>query len=217
MADRTFLSLEPQIAPSVPGCPAPTIETYVRAAAIEVCERTQAWRHQQDDITLVAGTHSYAYVTPTGSEVCGITHMALNGNKINFVTQEELHDCYPDWPSTDTTKRSRPQIVSQFHPDNFIVAPVPDSAETYTMKMFLVLRPTPASTGMEEIVFDELERVIVHGALQRMLVLPDRSWTDNDLAGYHAKQFSYRLASRRAKASLGLGRASLSVQMNPLT
>ena len=42
MADRTYLDLESVISPSAPGCPPPTIEQYVRRAAIQACERTLA-------------------------------------------------------------------------------------------------------------------------------------------------------------------------------
>ena len=44
MADRKFSSLVTRVTPSVPGCPQPIIEQYIRDAAIEACERTLAWR-----------------------------------------------------------------------------------------------------------------------------------------------------------------------------
>lgn len=213
MATRTFLSLESKLAPSVPGCPAPTLQQYIRDAAIEVCERTLAWRHDLDPVSLSAGTFEYAYSTPADTEVCGLIHAALNGQALPFVTQEDIHRMYPDWPSTDTTRRAEPRFISQFDPDNYVVAPVPDA--TYSLKLFLALRPTPDSTGMDQTAFDELEQLIMHGALQHLLVLPDKSWTDRELATYHAKQYTYKIAARRAKANLGVGRATLSVRTRP--
>ena len=55
MDTRTFISLENKIAANVPGCPRPTIEQFVRDIAIEVCEKTLAWRYQQDPIVLTPG------------------------------------------------------------------------------------------------------------------------------------------------------------------
>ena len=40
-----FDSLVPRLSPSVPGCPQPVIEQYVRDAAIDACEKTLAYRH----------------------------------------------------------------------------------------------------------------------------------------------------------------------------
>jgi hypothetical protein len=81
--------------------------------------------------------------------------------------------------------------------------------------MFVALRPTPTATGMDKTAFDELEQLIVHGALQHLLVLPDKSWSDRELAVFHAKQYSYKTTLRRAKANLGVARASMTVQMRP--
>ncbi|MGA0882715.1 MAG: hypothetical protein ACO3QP_07885, partial [Burkholderiaceae bacterium] len=44
----------------------------------------------------------------------------------------------------------------------------------------------------------------------------DKSWTDYGVASYHAKQYTYKTAARRAKANLGVARASLTAQMRPL-
>ncbi|MCA9340695.1 MAG: hypothetical protein KDA17_07295 [Candidatus Saccharibacteria bacterium] len=216
MATRTFASFEKDLAPSVPGCPLPTVIQYVRAAAIEACERTQAYRYQQEDIPLTPGVHEYSYEVPDQTEVCGVLYAALDGIKIPFVPQEEVHRKYPDWPVTSSTNRSQPTVVSQFDVDNFVVAPVPDrptSTTLYQLRMFLALRPTTTATGMDQTILDELERPIIDGALQRLLVLPNKSWTDRQLAQYHAKQFVFKIASHRAKANLGLGHGSIHVRI----
>jgi hypothetical protein len=82
--------------------------------------------------------------------------------------------------------------------------------------MFLALRPTPDATGMDKTAFDECEQLITHGVLQHLHTLPDKSWTDYNLASYHAKQYTYKTALRRAKANLGATRAPLTVRMVPL-
>jgi len=216
MATRTFLSLESKLAPSVPGCPRPTIEQYVRDAAIEVCEKTLVWRYEQPLIRLTPGVYEYEYETPENSDIVGVIHATVNGEKITPLTQEQVHAQYPDWPSTETAKRSDPRNLSQLDPDHFVVVPVPDATKTYDVKMFVALKPSITSRGMDQTPFDECEQLIIHGALQHLLVLPGKSWADRELATYHAKQFAYKTAARRAKANLGVARASMTVQMRPL-
>ena len=99
MATRTFLSLESKLAPSVPGCPRPTIEQYVRDAAIEVCEKTLVWRYEQPLIRLTPGVYEYEYETPEDSEIVAVIHATVNGETITPLTQEQVHDQYPDWPA----------------------------------------------------------------------------------------------------------------------
>lgn len=215
MATRNFLSIESKLAPSVPGCPRPTVEQYVRDAAIEVCEKTLVWRYEQPLIRLTPGVYEYEYETPENSEIVAVLHSTVNGEAISPLTQEQVHNIYPNWPSTDASQRSNPRHLSQFDPDHFVVAPVPDATRPYDMKMFVALRPSITARGMDQTAFDECEQLIIHGALQYLLILPDKSWTDRELGTYHAKQFAYKTAARRAKANLGVARASMTVQMRP--
>ena len=64
-------------------------------------------------------------------------------------------------------------------------------------------------------MFDELEEVIMHGTLQHLLVLPNASWSDRELAAYHAKQYVFQTSERRARANLGNMRGAMRVRMQP--
>lgn len=221
MATRTFISLENKLAANVPGCPRPTIEQFVRDIAIEVCEKTLVWRYKQPTITLVAGTYEYAYDLPAGTEITAVTHTKLSkggvfADRLFPATQDDLLRMYPDWPSSDVDKRSQPRYLSQIDPSMFVVAPVPDSSVTYTVDMFLALKPSLSSTGMEETIFNNCENLIIHGVLQHLHTIPDKSWTDYGVASYHAKQYTYKTAAKRAQANLGVVRGPMTVQMRPL-
>jgi hypothetical protein len=93
---------------------------------------------------------------------------------------------------------------------------MPDSAVAYDLKMVAVLKPLRTATGMDKSVFDDLENVIMHGALQHLLVMPNKNWSDRELASYHAKQYLSKITERRARANIGNARASMTVQMRPL-
>lgn len=214
MATRLFSDLVNRLAPSVPGCPQPVIVNYVRDAAIEVCARTSAWRYEHATVTLVAGTNSYAYVPESGAEVHTVLSASINGVDLPSRTLEDIHSMYPKYPSSVVAERSMPQYMLHIDPLTFYVVPVPDGDTTYTIEMFVAQKPTRAATGMNEAVMDDLETVIMHGALQHLLVLPERTWTDRELASYHAKQYAFKSAERRARANVGAGRAPLTVRMN---
>lgn len=221
MATRTFISLENKLAANVPGCPRPTIEQFVRDIAIEVCEKTLAWRYKQPPATLVAGTYEYAYTLPAGSEVTAVIHAGLSKDGVfadwlRPLTQGDLHYTYPDWPSSDVEKQSQPRNISQLDPTMFVVAPVPDDASVYTVDMFLALKPTLTSTGMEETVFNTCEPLIIHGVLQHLHTIPDKSWTDYNVASYHAKQYTYKTSMKRAQTNIGTVRGPMSARMIPL-
>jgi len=208
---RLFSTLESKLSPHVPGCPLPVMLQYAREAARDVCKRTGAWRYEHDSIPLIAEEYVYPYEIPPQSEVCGVVHSAINEQYIPFVTQEQLHARYPDWPNTDAL--AQPVVLSQLDVDNFVVAPLPDADTTYTVKLFVLLCPKLDATYMDATVFDEIEGAIVHATLYRLFSLPERSWTNSDLADYHLRQATFTSSGARANANLTSGRAPLSVQM----
>ena len=110
---------------------------------------------------------------------------------------------------------STPQSITQINPDRYVILPLPDDQVTYQCRMFVALKPKRNATGMEEFVFDELEEVIMHGALQHLLVLPNQAWSDRELAAYHAKQYVYQTSERRARANLGNVRGTMRARMQP--
>ena len=124
---------------------------------------------------------------------------------------EEIHKLYPKYPSSVTAERTTPQYIFQNNPDTFHVALVPDNS-TDKIEMFVAQKPLRTATGMEGTVMDDLEDVIVHGALQSLLTLPETTWSDTELAAYHAKQFTFKVSERRARANLGAGRATLTAR-----
>jgi len=215
MATRTFLSLAQRLLPSVPGCPQPVIEQYIRDSAIESCEKTLAWRYQQFPIRLTPGVYEYQYDNPAQTEVHAFLTASVNGQQIQPVTLEDIHRRYPDWPNLDPTKQSDPRFIFQLDPDNLSVAPIPDALHTYDLNMVVALKPLRSASGMDKTVFDDLENVIMHGALQYLLVLPNKNWTDRELATYHAKQFISKTTERRARSNIGAGRASVFVRQRP--
>jgi len=107
---------------------------------------------------------------------------------------------------------SEPRAICQVLPNRYLVLPMPDNDKTYTMRMFYALKPKRDAEGMEEHVLDELEDVIVHGALQQLLVMPNVSWGDRELASYHSRQYLFHLTERRARANLSNMRGSMTAR-----
>jgi hypothetical protein len=118
-------------------------------------------------------------------------------------------------PDSVVVDGSTPQSICQISPDKYIILPLPDAERVYQMRMFVALKPKRAASGMDEVMFDELEEVIMHGTLQHLLVLPNASWSDRELAAYHAKQYVFQISERRARANLGNMRGAMRVRMQP--
>lgn len=110
---------------------------------------------------------------------------------------------------------SEPRIITQLGPDQFIVLPSPDDEKEYALRLIYALKPKRTATSMPEQIFDELEDAIFHGALQDLLIMPNQAWKDRELAAYHARQYTYHVTERRARANLGAARGAVYVSMRP--
>lgn len=135
---------------------------------------------------------------------------AFNEGAFNAGPQFEL-------PDEALEKASDPRVITQLTPDQFIILPAPDDQRVYTLRLIYALKPKRNASGMLESVFDDLEDVIRHGALQELLALPNMTWSDKELAGYHAKQYLSGVSERRARANLGNARGTMTVKMQPFS
>jgi len=115
-------------------------------------------------------------------------------------------------PAAIVADGGTPVTLTQTHPNRYTVLPLPDGEQTYNLRMFVALKPTPTADGMDEHIFDELEEVILHGALQHILAMPQKQWTDREGSEYHARQYTFQVTERRARANLGNARATLTAQ-----
>jgi hypothetical protein len=118
-------------------------------------------------------------------------------------------------PAEALVGSATPRALTQVTPDKFIILPLPDDAQVYQCRMFVALKPKRNAAGMDAFILDELEEVVMHGALQHLLVLPNQAWSDRELAAYHAKQYAFQIAERRARANLGNQRGTLRARMQP--
>lgn len=110
---------------------------------------------------------------------------------------------------------SKPISITQVTPDKFILLPLPDDLATYRCLMFVALKPKRNATGMDEVIMDELQELIVHNTLHRLMLMPNVSWASGELAVYHSRQCSYEIEQRRVRANLGNVRGSMKVRPKP--
>lgn len=126
-----------------------------------------------------------------------------NESGVFTISQEALADA------------SDPRVFTQLTPDRFVVLPLPGDDEPYRLRLFYALKPKQDAESMPAAIMDDLSEAIIHSALQELLVISNKPWTDLKLASYHAKQYTFKVTERRARANLGNARATMSVKMRP--
>lgn len=214
MRNRSFVTLATRIASDAPGCPQPVLVQHIRNAAIDVCERTLAWRGHLEIAQLSEGVGEYAYVSPEDAEVHAVIAASVGGVEEKSFTalkptpNETFFDSYPGWPNI--TASGVPRYITHLTADKYGIAPLPDKA--YAIDMWVCLKPLRTAMGMDETALDDIEKAVAHGALQSLLVQSGKPWANENKAAYHGRQYSFLLNERRARYNLGTPRSTLVVK-----
>lgn len=221
MPTTAFSTMVDDISAFVPGCPSPVIERTIRKTVTDLCQRAKVWEVDLTPVTLVAGTYSYplaapyAYAEVTDVQTASISTDGVSRVPLRWIPLSSLRLTRPSWPADDA---GQPMYITTAEPDELLVAPVPEA----TMPLYLRanLRPTATATEWPTYLHDEFRRVVFHGTLHELLMMPGRSWSQADktsaaTAAYHGKQWVFLLNAARHRANTGYNARSLSVQMTP--
>jgi len=221
MALVPFTNYVTDVSPHVEGCPTAVIAATIRKIFIDLCQRGKVWRVPLTDVPLVAGTSSYTLASPiTGTEVSAILNVQWYKatvptviKNLEITTSEVINSMYPDWPNTATP--GEPRVLFQTSPSAFCIAPVPDALDTYTVKLTAAIRPTTTAANVEDALMNEFRREWFHGTLCELMTMPNRVWSNDKMATYHGKQWTYLLSSARARVNKGFGRTPINVRPRP--
>lgn len=214
MATTNYINLINPVSAVALNCPSLIIVDAIRTTLIDLCERGQVWRYTHANITLVSGTYTYNFIPPDSQTLFSMVETArINGAPIDVFTPKSGVVAFPQFP--DTTNLGQPTTMWQMDQRSFMIAPTPDTVTPYVLQLTTTLKPTQDSTGSDAVLIQEHMETIVNGALHRLLLQQKRDWFNPDLAGYHGKQYSYKLNMFRAQANKGYGKVNIGAAMQP--
>jgi len=182
-----------------PGCAAPTAYFGIRQAAIEFCERTRMWRFE--DYFEVQGTESEAMFAPAASVIHDIEAAWFDDQKLTPKTVDWLDKNCNGW--RDGSLTGQPQYITQTEPNTLRIVP----AAAGTVKVSLILKPAQDADEVPDFLVDQYRMVIGNGALSYILVIPNQSFTNMDMANGFGATFQGKLTSLSTKGSTGQQRA----------
>ena len=171
-----YESLLPDIIPMVPGCPDTLIESNIRSAVIELCEKAGVYQAELDPVTTVANLYEYDLDPPTGTAVDKILWVTHKGKDLEPITTGLLEQRKPNWRDAD--RAGTPEYFVKLSRNAFWMVPVPSVTTVNSTILRVQLKPTHTSTSCDSQILDDYRDTIVNGALFRLLRLPGKDWTD---------------------------------------
>lgn len=189
----------PNIRPFAPGVADPTAYEWIRQAAIEFCERTLLWRYE--DSFAITAENPQAVIAPAGAVIHLIERLDFDDVQLVQKTPAQLDDLVPQWRAGTLT--GVPSYFTQTEPNTVAMSPL----EAGTLKVWTWLKPAPDATELPDFMVDQYRQVIADGALARILLIPNQSFTDVKMASAYGMAFQSKLDILSNKGSTGQQRA----------
>ena len=193
----------PNIRMYAPGVSDPTAYFAIRQAAIEFCERTRAWRY--DDELAVTAEQVDGISTPSNSVILDIEGVWFDGTKLKPKSPGTLDTLVPNWRSGATKPTTKPKYVTQTELNTFRLVPFMAG----TVKFSIFLKPSQDATEVPDFMVDQYRETIAHGALARILLIPNQSFTNPEMAAAFGMAFQQKLDGKSTLGIVGQQRAPI--------
>lgn len=200
-----YLDLAPHVRTEAQAVPDFLLERSVRDSVIDFCIQTDAYRPEPEDVAVIAGVIEYELSIPVGTELNHIIDVYRDRAKLKPVSYSRLLEI-----TGNGTLKSAPQVYSQRDNKEFFLAPVPAKSET--LKVLFSLKPSATSTSIPDTVGKEYREAIVHGALYRLQMMPDQTWSNMSQAQGNKMLFEKRSSEVMRQVRYGYAGAALTVR-----
>jgi hypothetical protein len=191
----------------VPMCPQPVVNEAVLRACIEFCERTALF----DEKTVVeteAGDDMYALAFNSGL----VAHRVLYVKRGDSPLSRSSRDL-ADGAAGDLGATGAPTMYYLNASDMLVLAPVPDSVETLTVKA--IVKPAQTATAVPDSLAAHWMLGIAAGAKAFLFSQKGTAWYDPEASLTKASQFSQAIDKAITQQRAGRSGTQSRVVMRP--
>ncbi len=181
------------VLPEVLGCPAPTLDARIVAAAAEFCRETLSWSELQDPLTLIDGVFDYDIDPPAGAYTLSILGVWVDGRELR-----------PSPGGMDTAELGNVPYYYNAAQDYGVlrVFPTP-SNPTASMFVKACYVPIASATTLPDFLGTQYLDVIASGAKAELMLMPGQPWSNPQLSGYYKQRFQDGIIRSRILDSHG--------------
>jgi hypothetical protein len=198
---KDFLPETMRLCPSAPRVVA---LTQIKEACIEFFHRSRCWRVDLTQALVPSNTTTYTPVPPVATEVVDIMSALWDGREIVIKSRDELDDEFGGWRSL--LPADRPHLLTLT--DERTLRLVPMNTASGTLDVYAAIKPSRDATGVTDAQFSEHKEAIATGAAYRLLMMPDKAWTNFELAAERLNGFRDGIRKARNLAKRGYARSN---------
>lgn len=198
-----------------PGCAEVSALLAIKDSCIEFCEKSLILVRDHEPVSLKAGEVDYDLEPPAGTLVIKVMKAWVENTPIDPMFPDIVRDAsvYNRAFASYQPAPSVPQRFLQKDERTVSVWPVPDKNYPNGLTMRVALKPTRASTTVDDMLYEEYVEAIAAGALGRLLMSSGKPYTNVQAAMAHKALSNQGLNVARQRAGHGHTRSNLSVRL----
>ena len=193
---KLWTAFHPLITPHLSGCPVASINLYLASTAADFFARTYLWREQIGAVYIAPNQVDYDLDPDTGlvEDVISVVYgeHTLTRTDLRLIGAEKLSETGEPrefWVQADNSIR---------------IFPTPE--ERTTLKVYAVLKPNRAGTGVEDWIYETFADTIVSGTIAQLAMIPGKEWSDVAMAGMHKGLYEKAVTNARIRDFRGVNR-----------
>lgn len=208
MIFTSWRNFVPLVRQSTAKCPVSGIAAQVREAAREFCARARIWTDKSLAADVLAGESAYGLRPPDQADVRGLLSVRFGGQRLTPLAPAQWRNL-PDQTATAPTHFifNEPNVVRLY--------PTPLADVAGALLVEVVLMPAVRSSGGPEFLLSKHGTTIAFGAISRLMLMPDRPWSDAGGGAFYAKKFDDGMAGATINVEQGGADAPGSEQYRP--
>lgn len=174
------------VRPYVKDCPREVVINAISQAVYEFCQQTLIWRSSLTGIDTVVSQDTYTLVPPASTRVILPIHVAYDEATVTPKTEEDLDAVDDGWRIAGNGKP-----IFYFCPTPNIIqfSRKSDTVITAGIVVRVAVKPTEASTGADDIIFNDWYHVIAEGAKGILMTMPGEKWSNQNQGMLSKKVF----------------------------
>lgn len=189
-----WADFHPELMPSVLGCPYPTADAALRAAAREFLQRTRLWREWLDPVTVRAGVREYDLALPIDSMVVQIERCTANGMPLPVLSHNAQAGDYTQ------AEQPEPGVVSRDRATFTLTQAMPAGTK---LAAEVSLMPGTKAKGLPNDLFFQHYEDILFGAKHRLMLMPGTPFFNTEIAMVAKTAFESAIATKTVIAWKG--------------
>jgi len=198
----------PLVRLSTAACPVSAIIAQLRDAAREFCTDSRAWTNVSEPTDILEGAAIYGVHPPVHTDVCAVLSVRVCGRRIAPLSPEQ-------WRRLGAQAAKDPTHFTVTEPSLVRLYPEPSEALLAALVVEVALLPSARSALCPQFLLTKHGTTIAKGAQARLMLMPDRPWTDANTGAFLRTEFKDAVAAAKIEVERGGADAPSRVKYRP--